>query len=155
MKGLLNNLLPFFSSLPGEKERLEILDIHRRKLGPGSELDSGVDLSWVATFCVGFSGADLAALLHNAQMEAFDEARRGVDEVEHAEASSKVDPLIIDAKHMDKALISTKPSITQGEAQKYDRVYEDFLKGKSKIRRDESKDAVQTIFVRSQRQTFA
>ena len=135
-----------------------------------TKFDPEVNLSWVATFCVGFSGADLKALLSNAQMEAYDDFRRdeaniaadGVTSSLLLSSSSKtVDSvLLIGPKHMDKALIQTKASVTEKEAGLYERVYAEFLTGRrmnNGVGNEESRDGYKTIFDRKagQRQTLA
>ena len=127
-------------------------------------MDPEVNLSWVATFCAGYSGADLKALLFNAQMEAYDDFRRedGHSNVVSATATmapKKESVLIIEPKHLDKALIQTKASVTEKEARMYDQVYSEFLSGRKTNlmnSEDSSYDGLKSIFDRKgQRQTLA
>ena len=122
--------------------------------------DPAVNLPWVATFCAGFSGADLKALLYNAQMEAFDDVRRDMENVvgikSEVNAAGETG-LLIKTKHLDKALIQTKPSVSAKEAKKYDQVYAEFLSGRDKDANNAGDtDRAKSIFGRSgQRQTLA
>merc|ERR1719228_393107 len=63
--------------LPNEEARLDILRIHTAAMLKSERLDSEIDLQALAQYSDGFSGAELAGFIRNAQalaLENFDEA---------------------------------------------------------------------------------
>ncbi|XP_059280235.1 peroxisomal ATPase PEX1 isoform X2 [Lycium ferocissimum] len=119
--GRLDRLL--FCDFPSPHERLEILSVLSRKL----PLASDVDLDGVARLTEGFSGADLQALLSDAQLEA-------VHDLLDSENVGKPDkkPVISDA--LLKSIASkAKRSVSDAEKQRLYDIYSQFLDSKRSV----------------------
>lgn len=119
--GRLDRLL--FCDFPSQRERLEILSVLSRKL----PLESDVDLDGVARLTEGFSGADLQALLSDAQLEAVHDL---LDSENVGKPEKK--PVISDA--LLKSIASkAKPSVSDAEKQRLYDIYSQFLDAKRSV----------------------
>ncbi|CAA7387769.1 unnamed protein product [Spirodela intermedia] len=96
-------------SIPSMEERLQILELHTRKL----HLDGGVDLQAIVASCNGYVGADLEALCREAAMSAW---RRS------PVASEGVDFHMIQMEDWEYARSEVGPSITRGIAKEASKV---------------------------------
>ncbi len=94
---------------PEEEGRKMILDIHTKKM----PLAKNVKMKEVAKKTIGYTGADLEALVREAAMLALRE-----------DMSSKE----VKKKHFDEALKKIKPSVTKSTLDVYKKVEENFLK---------------------------
>ncbi|KAJ8541601.1 hypothetical protein K7X08_002417 [Anisodus acutangulus] len=113
----------FFCDFPSQHERSEILSVLSRKL----PLASDVDLDGVSRLTEGFSGADLQALLSDAQLEA-------VHDLLDSENVGKPDkkPVISDA--LLKSIASkAKRSVSDAEMQRLYDIYSQFLDSKRSV----------------------
>ncbi|XP_027149181.1 peroxisome biogenesis protein 1 [Coffea eugenioides] len=119
--GRLDRLL--FCDFPSEHERLDILRVLSRKL----PLAGDVDLGFVARMTEGFSGADLQALLSDAQLEAVHDLLGNEDD-----KRSKKMPIISDT--LLKSIASkAKPSVSESEKRRLYDIYRQFLDSKRSI----------------------
>ncbi|XP_024030146.1 peroxisome biogenesis protein 1 isoform X1 [Morus notabilis] len=119
--GRLDRLL--FCDFPSPRERLDILTVLSRKL----PLANDVDLDAIACMTEGFSGADLQALLSDAQLEAIHDLLGG--ESIH-EPGKK--PLITDS--LVKSTASrARPSVSEAEKQRLYGIYSQFLDSKRSL----------------------
>ncbi|HEY2336517.1 MAG TPA: ATP-dependent zinc metalloprotease FtsH, partial [Burkholderiales bacterium] len=82
---------------PDKKGRLEILQVHARKV----KLAADVDLGRIAAMTPGFSGADLANLINEAALLA---TRRGADAVEQADFNEAIERLIAGLEKKNRVL---------------------------------------------------
>lgn len=167
--------------LPGETERYQILKAQTRKM----KLATDVDLQRLASQCNHYSGADLQALLYNAQLLAVHEildspqaSHRNVEAksdflivqenptctkeelcdlqskllsmIEHISSSSTmngntaVNAVVVSWKHVQEALLTSKPSLTPTDRERYEQIYCRF-EGKG----------VDAAYPRQQKQTLA
>ncbi|KAJ9179080.1 hypothetical protein P3X46_010904 [Hevea brasiliensis] len=125
--GRLDRLL--FCGFPSQQERLDILNVLSRKL----PLDNDVDLDAIAFMTEGFSGADLQALLSDAQLAAVHEHLRGDSSIPGRM------PIITDA--LLKSIASkARPSTSESEKQRLYGIYSQFLDSK-KSAAAQSRDA--------------
>ncbi|KAE8696350.1 Peroxisome bioproteinsis protein 1 [Hibiscus syriacus] len=116
--GRLDRLL--FCDFPSPRERLDILTVLSRKL----PLASDVDLDAIAYTTEGFSGADLQALLSDAQLAAVHEHLSS----ENSNEPGKM-PVITDA--VLKSIASkARPSVSEAEKQRLYGIYSQFLDSK-------------------------
>lgn len=112
--------------IPNKKDRLDILHILTREL----QLQGDVDLNFLASVTEDFSGADLKALLYNAQVESAHSVLRLHGD---KEASSNVEiELLICMEDFKKALDVTQASVTIEERKKFDMIFRDFGSGHEK-----------------------
>ncbi|CAI9115532.1 OLC1v1016449C1 [Oldenlandia corymbosa var. corymbosa] len=119
--GRLDRLL--FCDFPTENERLDILKVLSRKL----PLANDVDLAAIARVTEGFSGADLQALLSDAQLEAVHNLLGNENESE-----SKKMPIISDS--LLKVIASkAKSSVSDSEKQRLYDIYRQFLDSKRSV----------------------
>jgi transitional endoplasmic reticulum ATPase len=81
---------------PDETARREILDVHTR----GTPLGEEVDLDRQAADTVGYSGAELEALVREASMRAI---REVADSIDPDEAAERADELTVKREHFDDA----------------------------------------------------
>jgi cell division protease FtsH len=86
---------------PDKKGRLEILQVHARKV----KLAADVDLGRIAAMTPGFSGADLANLINEAALLA---TRRGADAVEQADFNEAIERLIAGLEKKNRVLSETE-----------------------------------------------
>lgn len=98
--GRLDRML--YVGLPDAAERFDIL----RTVCRSTPLASQVDLSHIAERCVGFSGADLAALIREASMCA-------IKEIMHNGAFSSSTSVQVEMRHVEEALGKIKPSVKE------------------------------------------
>jgi cell division protease FtsH len=82
---------------PDKKGRLQILQVHAKKV----KLASGVDLERIAAITPGFSGADLANLINEAALLA---TRRGADAVSQADFNEAIERLIAGLEKKNRVL---------------------------------------------------
>ncbi|GMI93617.1 peroxisome 1, EMBRYO DEFECTIVE 2817 [Hibiscus trionum] len=116
--GRLDRLL--FCDFPSPRERLDILTVLSRKL----PLASDVDLDAIAYITEGFSGADLQALLSDAQLAAVHEYLSSPNYNEPGKM-----PVITDA--LVKSIASkARPSVSEAEKQRLYGIYSQFLDSK-------------------------
>eukprot|EP00890_Picochlorum_soloecismus_P003574 jgi/Picsp_1/4217/NSC_01726-R1_peroxisome biogenesis protein pex1 len=116
--GRLDRML--FCGFPSCIERVEILQALSRKL----KLSDDVDLENLGWETEGFSGADLGALLSEAQLIAAHEALQNQDQ-EH----SGIESLVLTANHIQTALKDARPSVSMEERQRLERIYGRFREG--------------------------
>eukprot|EP00492_Amphilonche_elongata_P002272 TRINITY_DN253_c0_g1_i1.p1 TRINITY_DN253_c0_g1~~TRINITY_DN253_c0_g1_i1.p1 ORF type:complete len:128 (+),score=24.27 TRINITY_DN253_c0_g1_i1:458-841(+) len=79
--------------LPNEEARLDILRIHTAAMMKSERLDSEIDLQALAQYSDGFSGAELAGFIRNAQALALE----NFDEEEN---------VLVTQAHMEQALLN-------------------------------------------------
>lgn len=119
--GRLDRLL--FCDFPSWRERVEILTVLSRKL----PLASDIDLDAIAQMTEGFSGADLQALLSDAQLAAVHEFLGSAD----SDESGKM-PVITDT--LLKSITSkARPSVSDTEKQRLYGIYSQFLDSKRSV----------------------
>ncbi|CAH2073519.1 unnamed protein product [Thlaspi arvense] len=127
--GRLDRLL--MCDFPSPPERLEILTVLSRKLPMAGD----VDLDPIAQMTEGFSGADLQALLSDAQLAAVHEFLNREDKPETGTTPIITDPLL-------KSIASkTKPSVSETEKQKLYDIYSQFLDSRKSSREAKGKRA--------------
>ncbi|CAN7069002.1 unnamed protein product [Brassica rapa subsp. trilocularis] len=120
--GRLDRLL--MCDFPSPPERLEILTVLSRKLPMADD----IDLDPIAAMTEGFSGADLQALLSDAQLAAVHEFLSKEDRTEPGTTPMITDPLL-------KSIASkTKPSVSEAEKQKLYDIYSQFLDSRKSVR---------------------
>lgn len=115
--GRLDKLL--YCGFPDEQERIDILKSLSRKL----KLSDDVDIARVAKETEGFSGADLGALLADAQLAAAHEA------LENASEDKTIDSLLISDDHIRSSLDEARPSVGQTEKLRLQAIYTRFRDG--------------------------
>ncbi|GLT59955.1 hypothetical protein SLA2020_327480 [Shorea laevis] len=119
--GRLDRLL--FCDFPSRLERLDILTVLSRKL----PLASDVDLDSIANMTEGFSGADLQALLSDAQLAAVHEHLNS----ENSNDPGKL-PLITHAL-LKSTASKARPSVSDSEKQRLYSIYSQFLNSKRSV----------------------
>ncbi|GMN62174.1 hypothetical protein TIFTF001_031262 [Ficus carica] len=119
--GRLDRLL--FCDFPSPRERLDILTVLSRKL----PLANDVDLDAIACMTEGFSGADLQALLSDAQLEAVHDLLSGESMNEPGRK-----PLITDSL-LKSTASRARPSVTEAEKQRLYGIYSQFLDSKRSL----------------------
>ncbi|XP_051139216.1 peroxisome biogenesis protein 1 isoform X2 [Andrographis paniculata] len=119
--GRLDKLL--FCDFPSQQERLEILNVLSRKLPMASD----VDMEGIACSTEGFSGADLQALLSDAQLEAVHQLLDGKDS-----SSTGQKPLISNAV-LETIASNAKPSVSEAEKRRLYDIYNQFLDSKRSL----------------------
>jgi peroxin-1 len=115
--GRLDRLL--FCDFPSPRERLDILTVLSRKL----PLADDVDLEEIAYKTEGFSGADLQALLSDAQLAA-------VHEILNSKEDQKGKMPVISDAILQSVASSTRPSVSETEKQRLYSIYSQFLDAK-------------------------
>ncbi|KAM7518793.1 hypothetical protein LguiB_017755 [Lonicera macranthoides] len=116
--GRLDRLL--FCDFPSPHERLDILTVLSRKL----PLAGDVDLEAIALKTEGFSGADLQALLSDAQLAAVHEILNSKD----SEKAGKM-PVITDTI-LQSVASNARPSVSEAEKRRLYGIYSQFLDAK-------------------------
>eukprot|EP00111_Clytia_hemisphaerica_P007449 TCONS_00021649-protein len=106
--------------LPNQNERKEILEILSRDL----DLHQDVDFKDLASQTEFFSGADLKALLLNAQLEKIHVLMASRNQL------SDDQPVILSMREFDKALSYTQASVSFKERQHYQTIFENFKNGR-------------------------
>ncbi|XP_022142454.1 peroxisome biogenesis protein 1 isoform X2 [Momordica charantia] len=134
--GRLDRLL--FCDFPSPVERLNILQVLSTKL----PLASDVDLEAVAYMTEGYSGADLQALLSDAQLAAVHEH---LDSMNANDPAQK--PIITDAI-LKAATAKARPSVSDAEKQRLYGIYRQFLDSKKSV-------SMQTRDAKGKRATLA
>jgi len=81
--------------LPNAESRLEILNIHTKAMRENRRLDSDIDLEALAQYADGFSGADLAGFIRNAQALAL-------------ESFTDEENVLVTQDHMEQALFECR-----------------------------------------------
>lgn len=119
--GRLDKLL--YCGFPEEEDRLAILQSLSRK----SKLSNDVDIAELAKATEGFSGADLGALLADAQLAAAHEA------LEYAPQDKSIDSLSITYDHIQSSLSQVRPSVGQAEKMRLEAIYTRFRDGSREI----------------------
>lgn len=122
--GRLDRLL--FCDFPSARERLEILDVLSRKL----PLASDVDLGSIASITEGFSGADLQALLSDAQLESVHELLESG--MSGAYGTPAARPLITHTV-LESVVAKARPSVPESEKHRLNTIYSEFLNSKTSI----------------------
>lgn len=126
--GRLDRLL--FCGFPSWKERLDIISVLSRKL----PLDSGVNLEIIASMTEGFSGADLQALLSDAQLAS-------VHDLLDSEDNNIAGKMPVITKNLLESVASkARPSVSESEKSRLHRIYSQFLDSKKSID-SQSRDA--------------
>ncbi|CAA0831690.1 Peroxisome biogenesis protein 1, partial [Striga hermonthica] len=119
--GRLDRLL--FCDFPSHQERLDILKVLSRKLPMAAD----VDLELIARMTEGFSGADLQALLSDAQLEA-------VHELLDSEDSSPTGKMPVITGNLLKSIASkAKSSVSEAEKRRLYDIYSQFLDSKRSV----------------------
>ncbi|PKU63684.1 peroxisome biogenesis protein 1 isoform X1 [Dendrobium catenatum] len=119
--GRLDRLL--FCDFPSWHERLDILKVLSRKL----PLSADVNLEVIASMTEGFSGADLQALLSDAQLAS-------VHELLDREATGKWERIPIINDMLLKSVASkTRPSVSETEKRRLYAIYSQFLDSKKSV----------------------
>lgn len=136
--GRLDRLL--FCGFPSARERLEILDILSRKL----TLASDVDLGTIASVTEGFSGADLQALLSDAQLESV----HGFLETKMNGNDGGTSHPLITNRILESVLAKARPSVPEKEKYRLYDIYDQFLNSKTSV-------AVKARDVKGKRSTLA
>ncbi|KAF3440552.1 hypothetical protein FNV43_RR18836 [Rhamnella rubrinervis] len=119
--GRLDRLL--YCGFPSERERLDILTVLSRKL----PLASDVDLASIACMTEGFSGADLQALLSDAQLAAVHEL---LSDANKNEAGKNV---VITNALLKSTASKARPSVSKPEKERLDGIYRQFLDSKRPV----------------------
>lgn len=119
--GRLDRLL--FCDFPSQHERLDILTVLSRKLPMTEE----VDLDAVARMTEGFSGADLQALLSDAQLAA-------VHDLLDSEDGNKPGTMPVITDTLLKSIASNaRPSVSEAEKRRLYNIYSQFLDAKRSL----------------------
>ncbi|ESW29810.1 hypothetical protein PHAVU_002G100600 [Phaseolus vulgaris] len=119
--GRLDRLL--FCDFPTWDERLEILSVLSRKLA----MDKDIDLATIANMTEGFSGADLQALLSDAQLAAVHDVLDNVDALKPEKT-----PVITDAL-LKLTASKARPSVSEEEKRRLYNIYHQFLDSKRSV----------------------
>ncbi|CAM8924467.1 unnamed protein product [Rhodiola kirilowii] len=119
--GRLDRLL--FCDFPSKHERLDILRVLSKKL----PLAEDVDLEAIAEITEGFSGADLQALLSDAQLAAVHEI------LENAEIDKPNKKPVIRDRFLKSVASVAKPSVSDTEKQRLYSIYNQFLDSKRSV----------------------
>ncbi|XP_043700585.1 peroxisome biogenesis protein 1 isoform X2 [Telopea speciosissima] len=119
--GRLDRLL--FCDFPSQRERVDILTVLSRKL----PLASDIDLDAIASMTEGFSGADLQALLSDAQLAAVHELLENDDR-------DKPGKMPIISNDLLKSVASrARPSVSEVEKRKLYGIYSQFLDARKSV----------------------
>lgn len=123
--GRLDKML--YCGFPSTPERKEILLSLVRRL----KISDDVDLDEIAEITEDFSGADLGALLSDAQLIAAHEALEEKDTHNHTK-----DSLCIKNHHVQKSMHDARPSVSQAEKGRLESIYQRFRDGTVEIPSD-------------------
>ena len=99
----------FLVTAPEEEGRLKILNIHTKKM----PLNKDVDIKELAKKTVGYTGADLEALVREAALLSLRES---------------IDSKQVTKKHFEEALKKVKPSVNKSTIEIYKKIEDSFLK---------------------------
>lgn len=119
--GRLDKLL--YCDFPSEEERHEILLSLSRKL----KLSDDVDLKSLAKNTDGFSGADLGALLADAQLIAAHEA------LGKTHQGRTIESLYITAEYLGRSVLEARPSVGASERLRLEAIYKRFQGGSREV----------------------
>ncbi|WVZ23562.1 hypothetical protein V8G54_002106 [Vigna mungo] len=119
--GRLDRLL--FCDFPSWNERLEILAVLSTKLA----MDKDIDLTTIANMTEGFSGADLQALLSDAQLAAVHDVLDNEDGLR-----TEKTPIITDAL-LKFTTSKARPSVSEEEKRRLYNIYHQFLDSKRSV----------------------
>ncbi|KAJ4773336.1 hypothetical protein LUZ62_063044 [Rhynchospora pubera] len=114
-----------FCDFPQWRDRLDILAVLSKKL----PLSSDVILEDIASVTDGFSGADLQALLSDAQLAAVNKI---VDSQEGSSSSSGSSPMITDSL-LKSVASKARPSISESEKKRLYDIYTQFMDSKKSL----------------------
>ncbi|KAK8970931.1 Peroxisome biogenesis protein 1 [Platanthera guangdongensis] len=114
----------FFCDFPSWHERLDILKVLSRKL----PLSNDVKLEVIASMTEGFSGADLQALLSDAQLASVHEI---LDSGNGDKAQRRVP--VINNVLLKSVALKTRPSISEAEKRRLYGIYSHFLETKKSV----------------------
>jgi len=98
-----------YVSVPGKEGRLQILNIHTKKM----PLDKSVDLKKLSEDTEGYTGADIESLAREAAMLALRE---------------DINVKKVTKKHFDKAMNKVLPSVSKNDQERYKQVESKYLK---------------------------
>ncbi|KAK6622631.1 hypothetical protein RUM43_008473 [Polyplax serrata] len=121
-----------FCDFPKKIDRLSIL----KSLSQNMSVTADVDFEEVADKADGYTGADLQAILYNAQMLAIKERREDV-----------ATDVMVHQRHLMSALCDTKPSLTKSEKVKYREIYQKFVTSRKKNTGQEYSNMKQKVTV--------
>ncbi|XP_031505213.1 peroxisome biogenesis protein 1 isoform X2 [Nymphaea colorata] len=119
--GRLDRLL--FCDFPSKHERLDILKVLSRKLPMASD----VDLDAIASVTDGFSGADLQAVLSDAQLASVHKLLESMN----GPVNGRVP--VIDNSTLRAVALKARPSVSQSERQRLYGIYSQFLESKKSV----------------------
>lgn len=122
--GRLDRLL--FCDFPTKPERLDILTVLSRKL----PLANDVDLDTIASMTDGFSGADLRALLADAEVEAVNDVVGNENDNDNMPGRT---PVIISDALLKSIASKAKPSVSESEKERLYAIYRQFLDSKRSV----------------------
>lgn len=115
-----------YCGFPGEADRLAILQAVGRKLA----LCADISLQDIAAATEGFTGADLAAILSEAQLLAvhdqIDAQPGGQQEQEAQPEEATAAACVLTAQHVQRALARARPSLPATEKRRLEAVYARF-----------------------------
>lgn len=111
--------------LPNLKDRFKILKSLSKKI----KFDKDVNLEGIAERSIGYSGADLQAVLYTAQLSVVEEM--GIENLKGRVGGDDV--MQINQNQLEEALRSTRPSLTKEESLKYKKIYSKFQSGADAI----------------------
>ncbi|KAJ3688752.1 hypothetical protein LUZ61_017916 [Rhynchospora tenuis] len=114
-----------FCDFPQWRDRMDILSVLSKKL----TLSSDVILEDIASVTDGFSGADLQALLSDAQLAAVNKI---VDSQESSSSSSGSSPMITDSL-LKSVASKARPSISESEKKRLYDIYTQFMDSKKSL----------------------
>ncbi|XP_010274105.1 PREDICTED: peroxisome biogenesis protein 1 [Nelumbo nucifera] len=126
--GRLDRLL--FCDFPSWHERVDILTVLSRKL----PLAGDIDLNAIASITEGFSGADLQALLSDAQLASVHEL------LENSDSGTPGKMPVISNTLLKSVALRAKPSVSEAEKQRLYGIYSQFLDSKKSVA-TQSRDA--------------
>ena len=121
-------------NFPSDVERAQIMRSLSRRARLADDLKDGEMLARVAADAPGLTGADLQALLSDAQLSAAHEALDASKRGERVEAK-------ISYEHVMKALTTLRPSVPPAEAARLELIYATFLSGRKASSYDAAADA--------------
>lgn len=121
--GRLDRLL--FCDFPSSAERADILRILSRKL----PLAEDVNIEYLAAITEGFSGADLQAVLSDAQLESIHSFLDNSDDGS-VNRGTKKRPCIT-MRQLNETAMKARPSVTEAEKRKLNAVYDTFVGNRS------------------------
>ncbi|GAB2303516.1 Peroxisome biosynthesis protein pex1 [Dionaea muscipula] len=119
--GRLDRLL--FCDFPSVEDRLDILTVLSRKL----PVEGDVDLTVIAYMTEGFSGADLQALLSDAQLAAVQEL------LDSADSGNSDKSSVITNALLKSVASKARPSVSEFEKQRLCSIYSQFLDSKKSV----------------------